>query len=178
MGLFSDLPNDEGPPGAQRRIGLIAMMTGTAMTVLDGTIVNIALPQIATALAVRPGAAIWVANGYLLAVAMTLDTFAALAARVGYRNQYAAGLAVFTLASFGCALAPSLDVLIAMRLLQGLGSAAILSIGPALLRTIFRTGCSAACSVSTRCWWPLARPSVRRWAACCWRSRAGNGCSR
>jgi DHA2 family multidrug resistance protein-like MFS transporter len=116
---------------------MIALMTATAMTVLDGTIVNIALPQIAMALKVTAGAAIWVANGYLLAAAMTLAIFAALASRIGYRNQYAGGLAVFTLASLGCALAPSLDVLIAMRLLQGLGASAVLSIGPAILRTVF-----------------------------------------
>lgn len=137
MSLFTDLPGDDGLPGPQRRLALLALMTATAMTVLDGTIVNIALPNIAVALKVSAGAAIWVANGYLLTTAMTLALFAALAARVGYRNQYAGGLAVFTLASLGCALAPSLDVLIGMRLLQGLGASAILSIGPAVLRTVF-----------------------------------------
>ena len=137
MSLFADLPGDDGVPGSQRRLAMIALMTATAMTVLDGTIVNIALPQIAMALKVTAGAAIWVANGYLLAAAMTLAIFAALASRIGYRNQYAGGLAVFTLASLGCALAPTLAVLIAMRLLQGLGAAAVLSIGPAILRTVF-----------------------------------------
>ena len=137
MGLFTDLPGDDGLPGPQRRLAMIALMTATAMTVLDGTIVNIALPQIALALKVSAGAAIWVANGYLLAAAMTLAIFASLASRIGYRNQYAGGLAVFTLASLGCALAPSLGVLIGMRLLQGIGASAVLSIGPAILRTVF-----------------------------------------
>ncbi len=137
MSLFTDLPGDDGLPGPQRRLAMIALMTATAMTVLDGTIVNIALPQIAMALKVTAGAAIWVANGYLLTAAMTLAIFAALASRIGYRNQYAGGLAVFTLASLGCALAPTLEVLIAMRLLQGLGASAVLSIGPAILRTVF-----------------------------------------
>jgi DHA2 family multidrug resistance protein-like MFS transporter len=137
MSLFTDLPDDDGLPGPQRRLAMIALMLATAMTVLDGTIVNIALPQIALALKVSAGAAIWVANGYLLAAAMTLALFASLAATIGYRNQFAGGLAVFTLASLGCALAPTLDVLIGMRLLQGLGAAALLSIGPAILRTVF-----------------------------------------
>jgi DHA2 family multidrug resistance protein-like MFS transporter len=137
MSLFTDVADDDGLPGPQRRLALVALMTATAMTVLDGTIVNIALPNIALALHVSAGAAIWVANGYLLTAAMTLALFASLASRVGYRNQYAAGLAVFTLASLGCALAPSLDVLIGMRLVQGLGASAILSIGPAILRTVF-----------------------------------------
>lgn len=139
MSLFTDLSGDDGLPGPQRRLAMIALMTATAMTVLDGTIVNIALPQIARSLHVTAGAAIWVANGYLLAAAMTLAIFAALASRVGYRNQYAGGLALFTLASLGCALASSLNVLIGMRLLQGLGAAAVLSIGPAILRTVFPT---------------------------------------
>lgn len=137
MSLFTDLPGDDGLPGPQRRLAMIALMLATAMTVLDGTIVNIALPQIALALKVSAGAAIWVANGYLLAAAMTLALFASLATTIGYRNQFAGGLAVFTLASLGCALAPTLDVLIGMRLLQGLGAAALLSIGPAILRTVF-----------------------------------------
>lgn len=137
MSLFADQPGDDGLPGPQRRLAMIALMTALAMTVLDGTIVNIALPGIAVALKVTAGAAIWVTNGYLLAIAMTLATFASLASRVGYRNQFAAGLAAFTLASLGCALAPNIAVLIGMRLLQGVGASAVLSIGPAVLRTIF-----------------------------------------
>jgi DHA2 family multidrug resistance protein-like MFS transporter len=137
MTLFTDMPGDEGLPGPQRRMALLAVMTTTAMTVLDGTIINVALPQIARALKVSSGAVVWVSNGYLLTAAMTLAIFAGLASIFGYRNQYAAGLAVFTSASLGCALAPSINALIAMRLMQGLGAAAILSIGPAVLRTIF-----------------------------------------
>ena len=72
MELFSDQPSDEGLPGASRRLAMLAVMTATTMAVLDGTIVNIALPQIASALQVQAGAAIWVANAYLLAAAMTL----------------------------------------------------------------------------------------------------------
>ena len=124
MKLFSDLPGDEGLPGRQRGLAMMAVMTGTTMAVFDGTIVNIALPQIAGSLHVPAAAAIWVSNGYLLAAAMTLATFAALARRVGFQALFAGGLAVFTLASLGCALSTSLDALIVMRLLQGVGGAA------------------------------------------------------
>lgn len=137
MTLFSDLPGDEGLPGPERRLAMIAVMTATTMAVLDGSMINVALPQIARALDASAGGALWVANGYLLAVAMTLAIFAALAARVGFRRLFAAGLAVFTLASLGCALSPSLEVLTAMRVLQGVGGAACLSIAPAIHRTIF-----------------------------------------
>lgn len=137
MELFSDMPGDEGLPGPARRQAMIAVMTATTMAVLDGSMVNVALPQIARAMGAEAGAALWVANGYLLAVAMTLAIFAALAARTGFRTMFAGGLAVFTLASLGCALAPSLEMLTAMRVLQGIGGAATLSIGPAIHRTIF-----------------------------------------
>jgi DHA2 family multidrug resistance protein-like MFS transporter len=137
MTLFSDLPGDEGLPGPRRRLAMIALTTATAMTVLDGSMLNVALPQIARALDAPAGGALWVANAYLLAVAMTLAIFAALADRLGYRRLFAGGLAVFTLASLGCALSSSLAMLTALRVLQGIGGAACLSIGPAILRTIF-----------------------------------------
>lgn len=137
MALFSDLPGDEGLPGARRRLAMIAVMTATAMTVLDGSMVNVALPQIARALAAPAGAVLWVANAYLLAVAMTLAIFAALAARLGFRLLFSGGLVVFTLASLGCALASSAEMLTALRVLQGVGGAACLAISPAILRTIF-----------------------------------------
>ncbi|KAF1038129.1 MAG: putative transport protein HsrA [Herbaspirillum frisingense] len=137
MELFTDLPSDEGLPGAERRKAMIAVMTATTMAVFDGTIVNVALPQISRALDASPAASIWVANAYLLAVAMTLATFASLSSRVGFRALFTAGLFVFTLASLGCALSTSVDMLIGMRVLQGLGGAAMLSIAPAIHRTVF-----------------------------------------
>lgn len=137
MELFSDLPSDDGLPGAQRRLAMIAVMTATTMAVFDGTVVNIALPQISRALNASAGTAIWVANGYLLAMAMTLATFASLSTRLGFRALFTSGLAVFTLASLGCALSSSMEMLIGMRLLQGLGGAAMLSIAPAIHRTVF-----------------------------------------
>ncbi|MBB5390655.1 MULTISPECIES: MFS transporter [unclassified Herbaspirillum] len=137
MELFSDQPGDEGLPGAERRLAMIAVMMATTMAVFDGTIVNVALPQITRELGASVGTAIWVTNGYLLAMAMTLATFASLSSRVGFRTLFSAGLAVFTLASLGCALSPTVEVLIAMRVLQGLGGAAMLSIAPAIHRTVF-----------------------------------------
>ncbi|WP_034299280.1 DHA2 family efflux MFS transporter permease subunit [Herbaspirillum sp. RV1423] len=137
MELFSDMPSDEGLPGAERRRAMIAVMTATTMAVFDGTIVNVALPQIGLALNASVSASIWVANSYLLAVAMTLATFASLSGRVGFRGLFTAGLGVFTLASLGCALSSSIAMLIGMRVLQGIGGAAMLSIAPAIHRTVF-----------------------------------------
>ncbi|KAB1049721.1 MFS transporter, partial [Cronobacter sakazakii] len=137
MTLFTYLPGDEGLPGRERALAMIAVMTSTTMAVFDGAMVNIALPEMAHALNATAAQTVWVANGYLLSAAMTLAIFAALAGRLGFRTLFAAGVGLFTLASLGCALSPSLPWLVAMRILQGVGGAATLSIAPAILRTIF-----------------------------------------
>lgn len=137
MELLTDRPGDEGLPGRERAAVMAALMTATVMVVFDGTVINIALPKMADALQVSPDVAIWFANGYLLAVAMLLATFAALASRIGFRPLFLSGLALFTLASAACALAPDAHALIALRVLQGAGGAAVVSIGPAILRFAF-----------------------------------------
>lgn len=137
MTLFSSQPGDEGLPGPARARVMAAIMTTTLMGVFDCTMINIALPSMAQEMQVPASIAVWFANGYLLAAAMTLAIFAALAARLGYRPVFLAGLTTFTLTSLGCALANKPEVLIGMRVLQGIGGAATLSIAPAILRSVF-----------------------------------------
>lgn len=121
MTLFSNQPGDEGLPGHERARVMVALMTTTLMGVFDGTMINVALPSMASAMQVSANVAVWFANGYLLSAAMTLAIFAALAARMGYRPVFLAGLTTFTLTSLGCALATTPDMLIGMRVLQGIG---------------------------------------------------------
>ncbi|MGR7572990.1 MFS transporter [Klebsiella aerogenes] len=137
MTLFSSQPGDDGLPGPARARVMAAVMTTTLMGVFDGTMVNIALPSMAQELHASDSTAVWFANGYLLAAAMTLAIFAALAARFGYRPVFLTGLTAFILASAGCALATTPELLIGMRVLQGIGGAATLSIAPAILRSVF-----------------------------------------
>jgi DHA2 family multidrug resistance protein-like MFS transporter len=137
MMLFTNQPGDEGLPGHERARVLAAVMTTTLMGVFDGTMINIALPSMARVMQVPANIAVWFANGYLLSAAMTLAIFAALAARVGYRPVFLSGLATFTLTSLGCALATTPEMLTGMRILQGIGGAATLSIAPAILRSVF-----------------------------------------
>lgn len=137
MALFTNQPGDEGLTGRERGLAMAAVMTMTTMAVFDGSMINIALPQIAHSLDASLGASVWVSNGYLLSAAMTLAIFAALSSRIGFRSIFAFGLGLFTLASVGCALSSSLDMLVIMRVLQGIGGAATLSIGPAILRSVF-----------------------------------------
>jgi DHA2 family multidrug resistance protein-like MFS transporter len=137
--LFEDLPGDDGMRDRERRLVMLAVIIATVMAVLDSSIVTVALPTMALELHGAPSMTVWVANAYTLAAAMTLVTFAALAQTVGFRWIHVGGLGVFTLASLGCTLARSMDMLIGMRFLQGLGGAALMSVGPALYRTAFPT---------------------------------------
>ena len=112
----------------------IAIWLAMAMSVLDGTVANVALPTIAGELGVTAAEAVWVVNAYQLAIVSTLFPMAALGERLGYRRVYLAGVAVFTAASIACALSNSLAMLIVARALQGLGAGAIMSINAALVR--------------------------------------------
>lgn len=109
-------------------------MLGMAMTVLEATITNIALPSIARDLAIPPALAVWVVNSYQLAIVMALLPCASLGEILGYRRVFAVGLTMFTIAAAGCALSPSFDLLVGFRVVQGLGAAAVMSVTPALMR--------------------------------------------
>ena len=107
------------------------------MAVLDGNIVNVALPTMARQFTVAPESATWIVNAFQLAVTVSLLPLAALGDMYGYRRVYWWGLAVFTLASLACALAPTFALLTVARLIQGLGAAGIMSVNIALIRFIY-----------------------------------------
>ncbi len=79
----------------------------------------------------------WIINAYQLAMVSTLLPLAALADIVGHRRVYISGIAVFTVASLGCALSPSLLLLAAARVMQGLGAAAIMGVNSALIQSLY-----------------------------------------
>ncbi|WP_106478985.1 DHA2 family efflux MFS transporter permease subunit [Phytohalomonas tamaricis] len=135
--LFSWRPDDDGLPPKQRALAMLVLMVGTLMAVLDTNIVNIALPTIADQLNVSSSVSVWVINVYQLVGAASILAFAALGYRIGRYRLYIGGLFFFTLASLGCALSPSIAWLVGCRAIQGLGAAAMMSIGPSLYRLIF-----------------------------------------
>jgi DHA2 family multidrug resistance protein-like MFS transporter len=135
MALVSEshaLPDGLPPP--RRYWAIAAIILALAMSVLDSTIVNIALPSITRDFAVTPAASIWVVNAYQLAILMLLLPLASLGEIVGYRRVSQSGLALFTLASLACALAPTLLTLSIARVIQGIGAAGIMSVNAALVR--------------------------------------------
>ncbi|KQP11258.1 multidrug MFS transporter [Methylobacterium sp. Leaf99] len=133
----SPTPIQDGLPVRERMLALLAIGLAMTMAVLDGAIVNVALPVMARDLAVDPSAAIFVVNAFQIAVTVALLPLASLGDILGYRRVYLAGLVLFTLASAACAFAPSLPLLVAARVAQGLGAAGIMSVNIALVRFIY-----------------------------------------
>ena len=121
----------------QRYGAILAIALGITVSVLDGTIANVALPTIARDLQASPASSIWVVNAYQLAVVISLLSLASLGDLIGYRRIYLAGLLVFSITSLFCALSDSLITLTVARVLQGFGAAAIMSVNTALIRIIY-----------------------------------------
>ncbi|MET0758378.1 MAG: MFS transporter [Mycobacterium sp.] len=114
---------------------LWAMMVGFFMILVDATIVAVANPSIMEKLRADYDAVIWVTSAYLLAYAVPLLLAGRLGDRYGPKNLYLVGLTVFTAASLWCGLADSIGLLIAARVVQGVGAALLT---PQTLSTITR----------------------------------------
>lgn len=127
----------DGLPAGRRGLALTVLVIGTIMAVLDSSIANVALPTLARELRIDAAQSIWVVNAYQVAVTMLLLPFASLGDVLGLRKIYTMGIVIFTLGSLGCALSTTLAVLLVWRIVQGVGAAALMSIAPALMRTIF-----------------------------------------
>lgn len=128
----------EGSPPPNRWAVFAVVAIGVLMATIDSSIVNVSLPVIAQDFgAPLGGATEWVVIAYLVVVAALLLTAGRVADVMGRRAAWSAGLACFTLASAACGAAPSLGVLVGLRALQGVGSAATMAVGPAALVSAF-----------------------------------------
>jgi len=107
------------------------------MSVMDGTIANVALPTFVSALHITPAASIWVVNAYQLSVCMSLLVLGSLGDIYGYDRVFRICLVIFTAASLGCALSHGLVSLACARFVQGIGGAGILGVTNAMLRGIY-----------------------------------------
>jgi EmrB/QacA subfamily drug resistance transporter len=105
---------------------LITLSLGFFMTLLDLTIVNIAIPSMIDELDASLDEILWVINAYVLVLAVLLITAGRLGDLRGQRTLFVAGIVVFTLASLACGLAPNPTLLIAFRAVQGLGAALLM----------------------------------------------------
>jgi len=112
-------------------------MLATFMEVLDTSVANVALPHIAGSLSATPEEATWVLTSYLVSNAIILPTAAWLGTAFGRKRFLLTCIVLFTLASAGCGAAPSLGILVLMRVFQGLGGGALQPIAQAVLMESF-----------------------------------------
>ncbi len=124
----------DGLPEPRRRRAALCILGALAASVLDASMLNVALPTLAREFGVSAAEAVWAVNAYQIAVVGTLIPFAALGEILGFRRVWAAGLALFCAAALLAALAPGFEALLAARVLQGLGSAAVMSLLAGLVR--------------------------------------------
>jgi hypothetical protein len=117
-------------------MAVACVLAAIVLVVMDSAITNVALPTFARSFQVTPEFSVWVVTAYQMALVMALLPSAALGESLGYGRVFKAGVAVFIAASVLCAASPSLPWLIAARFLQGIGGAAVMALGVALLRFI------------------------------------------
>jgi MFS family permease len=116
----------------------VLLCTGMLMIVLDGTVVNVALPSIQSDLAFSQSDLAWVVNAYMIAFGGLLLLAGRLGDLIGSKRVFVAGLIVFTGASLLCGLAGNRELLVAARFVQGTGGAMASSVILAMIVTMFQ----------------------------------------
>ena len=145
-------PSPEGPPPQDRlaeghsfvrystasgRWVLLASILGSALAALDATVVHVALPVLGEELDAGLSGLQWTLNGYLLTLSALILTGGALGDRYGRRRMFIVGVVWFTVASLLCGLAVNLEMLIAARILQGVGGALLAPASLAIIQASF-----------------------------------------
>lgn len=123
--------------GPGRWVLTIAVL-GSGIAFLDGTVVNVALPEIGRDLDASTSSLQWMLNGYLLTLASLILLGGSLGDRLGRRRIFVIGVTWFTAASLLCAVAPSAEALVFARLLQGVGGALLTPGSLAMIEASFR----------------------------------------
>lgn len=123
-------------PSRKRRV-LAATVLGSSLAFIDGSVVNVALPALRTALKAEAGQVQWIVNAYLLLLGALVLIGGSAGDRYGRRQVFVAGVVLFGLASLGCALAPDAGWLIAGRAVQGIAAALLVPASLAILGSTF-----------------------------------------
>ncbi|HET6495659.1 MAG TPA: DHA2 family efflux MFS transporter permease subunit [Thermoleophilia bacterium] len=128
-----------GPAAGKTRAWLVvaALLPGILLTFADATAMSVAVPLIIRRLESTVISVSWVMNGYNLVLAVLFLTMGRLADRYGHKRLFVIGLTLFTIASYACARAGSIDQLIAFRVVQAVGAAAVIPTALVLLLDAF-----------------------------------------
>jgi EmrB/QacA subfamily drug resistance transporter len=124
-------------PSAHPRLTLTACILASSLAFIDGSVTNVALPAIGADLHATPAELQWTINAYLLPLSALLLLGGAAGDHYGRRKLLIAGIALFVLASIACAVAADLDLLLAARVVQGIGAAILLPNSLATLGNAF-----------------------------------------
>jgi DHA2 family multidrug resistance protein len=113
------------------------VLIGTIMSVLDSSVVNVALPDMSGTLGATIEEITWVVTGYILAQVIIMPITALLSARFGRKRFYLASVILFTLASMACGAARTMPVMVFFRAIQGAGGGVMITVAQAILREVF-----------------------------------------
>ena len=134
---LNNISSSAPTPSAYKWMVLGNVMIGTFMAVLDATVVNTGLPTIMGDLGASLNTSEWILTGYMLALAAMLPAAAWFAEKFGYKKVYFLALFLFTFSSFMCGNSRSIEELIFWRIVEGIGSGAIMPIGMAIVNKEF-----------------------------------------
>jgi EmrB/QacA subfamily drug resistance transporter len=132
VGVCNDRPM-RLPELPYKRVVAVAFVCGLFMDILDTTIVNVALPELAREFDASTSTIEWVVTGYLLSLALWVPASGWIGDRFGTKRTFVVALSVFTSASLLCGLAWNIESLIAFRILQGVGGGMLTPVGTAML---------------------------------------------
>ena len=133
MTLLAERDTSRTPKGLVLGICCLSLL----IVSMDATVVNVALPAIKTNLGATISQLQWTVDGYTVAIAGFLLLAGATADRIGRRRVFQVGLATFSVASLICSLAPNVELLIAARVLQGLGGSMLNPVAMSIITTTF-----------------------------------------
>ncbi|HXN55262.1 MAG TPA: MFS transporter, partial [Myxococcales bacterium] len=121
-------------------LAVVGVLLGTVLQAVDGSIVNVAVPQIQRQLGAPLAVVGWAVTGYVLASLLAMPLAASLAERIGMREYFAGSVAFFIAASAACGLSRSAGALIVFRVLQGFGAGGLLPLSQGVLMSLFPGG--------------------------------------
>lgn len=121
----------------RKYIAVIALQIVLVMTVLDVTLVNVALPVLAEKFEISNSATVWIVTIYQLVITMLLLPVSSIGDLHSYKKTFLAGVVVFTLSSALCAVAQGFTMLVIARAIQGIGAACVMGVNIALVRLIY-----------------------------------------
>ncbi len=156
------------PPleGSARALGTLALSLATFMNVLDSSIANVSIPAIAGDLGVSPGQGTWVITSFGVANAISVPLTGWLTQRFGQVRLFTASVLLFVLTSWLCGLAPSIELLIAFRVLQGLVAGPMIPLSQTLLLASYppaKAGIAMALWAMTTLVAPVMGPLAGGW---------------